>query len=70
VKARQKRGTRSKRQYKTSTRARRAVRTEMKSMRAGKSRAKSRKQAVAIGLRKARKKGAKVRGKGKSRKRV
>ena len=48
------------RRSKSSKKARRAVRTEMHHMRSGKHKIKSRKQAIAIGLNKARKKGAKI----------
>ncbi len=60
----------SKRRTKTGSKSRRKasnqVRTEMHHMRSGKHRVKSRKQAIAIGLSKARKKGAKIPRKGKS----
>jgi hypothetical protein len=51
---------------KTRRKAARQVRTEMQHMRRGKHRLKSRKQAIAIGLNKARKKGAKIPRKRKS----
>jgi hypothetical protein len=54
------------RRSKSSKKASREVRTEMHHMRSGKHKVKSRKQAIAIGLSKARKKGAKVPRKGKS----
>ena len=44
------------------------VRTEMRHMKRGKHKVKSRKQAIAIGLSKARRKGAKIPPKGRSRK--
>jgi hypothetical protein len=44
------------------------VRTEMHHMRSGKHKIKSRKQAIAIGLNKARKKGAKIPRKGSAKK--
>ena len=54
----------TRRRRKTGSKSRRKasnqVRTEMHHMRSGKHKVKSRKQAIAIGLSKARKKGAKV----------
>jgi hypothetical protein len=54
------------RRSKSSKKASRSVRTEMHHMRSGKHKVKSRKQAIAIGLNKARKKGAKIPRKRKS----
>jgi hypothetical protein len=54
AKARRKQGTKS------SRKASREVRTEMHHMRSGKHPIKSRKQAIAIGLNKARQKGARI----------
>jgi hypothetical protein len=62
TKSRRKTGTKSRR------RASNQVRTEMHHMRSGKHKVKSRKQAIAIGLNKARKKGAKIPKKGAARK--
>ena len=45
---------------KSARKARRSVRTEMHHMKSGKHKVKSRKQAIAIGLNKARRKGAKI----------
>jgi hypothetical protein len=56
------------RRSKSSAKASRSVRTEMRHMRSGKHKIKSRKQAIAIGLSKARRKGAKIPRKGRSRK--
>ena len=54
----------ARRRRKTGSKSRRKasneVRTEMHHMRSGKHKVKSRKQAIAIGLNKARKKGAKI----------
>ena len=58
----------SSRRSKSARLASREVRTEMRHLRSGKHKLKSRKQAIAIGLSKARKKGAKIPRKGKSRK--
>jgi hypothetical protein len=62
----------SQRRTKTGTKSRRKasieVRTEMRHMRTGKHKIKSRKQAVAIGLSKARAKGAKLPRKGAAKK--
>ena len=62
----------SHRRTKTGTNSRRKasnqVRTEMHHMRSGKHKVKSRKQAIAIGLSKARQKGAKIPRKGASKK--
>jgi uncharacterized protein DUF6496 len=62
----------SPRRPKTGSKSRRKasneVRTEMHHMRSGKHKVKSRKQAIAIGLNKARKKGAKMPRKGSSKK--
>jgi hypothetical protein len=62
----------SHRRTKTGSKSRRKasnqVRTEMHHMRSGKHKVKSRKQAIAIGLSKARKKGAKIPRKGASKK--
>jgi hypothetical protein len=55
-------GTKSRRKASTE------VRTEMRHMRTGKHKIKSRKQAIAIGLNKARKKGAKIPRKGAAKK--
>jgi hypothetical protein len=49
-----------KRKRKSSSKASRSVATEMRHMKRGKHKVKSRKQAIAIGLSKARRKGAKV----------
>jgi len=48
------------RRSKSSAKGSRSVRTEMHHMRSGKHRVKSRKQAIAIGLNKARRKGARI----------
>jgi Family of unknown function (DUF6496) len=58
-----------KRKQKASTRASRYVATEMRHKKSGKHKVKSRKQAIAIGLSKARRKGVRVpKKKGKKRK--
>jgi len=57
---------RSTRRSKSWAKAGRQVRTEMHHMRSGKHKIKSRKQAIAIGLSKARQKGARIPRKGKS----
>ena len=62
-------GRRSKASPKSRRRASQEVRTEMHHKRSGKHKVKSRKQAVAIGLNKARAKGAKIPKKGAARKR-
>jgi len=51
---------RKSKQSESSKKARRSVRTEMRHMKSGKHKVKSRKQAIAIGLNKARRKGAKI----------
>jgi hypothetical protein len=70
--AKKKGGPSSKRRTKSGSKSRRKarnqVRTEMHHMRSGKHKVKSRKQAIAIGLSKARKKGAKIPRKGASKK--
>ena len=48
------------RRSKSSAKGSRSVRTEMHHMRSGKHRVKSRKQTIAIGLNKARRKGARI----------
>lgn len=48
------------RRSKSSAKGSRSVRTEMHHMRSGKHKVKSRKQAIAIGLNKARRKGARI----------
>lgn len=60
--------SRSGRKY--GKKAQREVRTEMHHMKSGKHRVKNRKQAIAIGLSKARKKGAKVPPRAKSSKKA
>ncbi len=60
TKKRRSTGSRSRRKASTE------VRTEMRHMRSGKHKVKSRKQAIAIGLSKARQKGAKIPRKGSS----
>ena len=59
-------GRRSKTGAKSRRKASTQVKTEMHHMRSGKHKIKSRKQAIAIGLNKARKKGAKIPRKRKS----
>lgn len=68
--SRRKTGTKSRRKTgtKSTRRASKEVRTEMHHMRSGKHKVKSKKQAIAIGLSKARKKGAKVPKKGAAKK--
>ena len=70
--AKKKKRSSTQRRTQTGTKSRRkasnAVRTEMHHMRSGKHKIKSRKQAIAIGLNKARKKGAKIPRKGAAKK--
>jgi hypothetical protein len=62
------RGRKSSGGRKYSKKASQSVRTEMRHMKSGKHKVKNRKQATAIGLSKARRKGAKVPAKGQSKK--
>jgi hypothetical protein len=68
--SRRKTGTKSRRKVgtKSQRRASKEVRTEMHHLRQGKHKLKSKKQAVAVGLAKARKKGAKIPKKGAAKK--